>query len=107
MNPSHTITPRPETEITEDITRDNHDEQLLEDDDATPVVTPSQDTPTQHTNNNTTQTGITTPPMQTKLNASIPDEIPPPMFRQALENAPNPSRFLQTPQQESADNLSY
>ena len=96
MNPSHTVTPRPEMEITEDNTiRDNHDDQLLEDDGATPVVTPSQGTPTEHNSNSPTLTGITTP-VQTPVNASIPDEATPSMFRQALENAPNLSSFLQT-----------
>ena len=81
MNLPQNIPPRHETEINENITRDNHDEQPWEDNDATPIVTPNQDTSTQHTNNNATPTGITTPPVQTQFNDSITDEAIPPMFR--------------------------
>ena len=65
MNPPHTIPPRHETEIDDDNAIVNHDKQPLDNDDATSIVTPSQDTTPENTNNNDTPTGMTSPPMQT------------------------------------------
>ena len=107
MNPPCTIPPRPETNIDDNNAMDNHDGQPLENGDATPIVTLRQDTPTENTNNNDTPIGMTTPPVQTQFNDSNKDTETPQIFRQALENAPNPSSFLQTPQQEAVDNLSW
>ena len=105
MNPPNTIPPRNKMEINDNNAMDNHNEQPLENDDATPIVTPSQDTPTENTNNNDTPTGMTTPPVQTQFNDSNTDTATPQMFRQALENAPNPSSFLQTLRQETVNKL--
>ena len=62
-------------EITEvDALGDNHDDHLQDNDDATPVVTPSQGPPTQTTINSLTIANITAGPVQPQPSASFSGE---------------------------------
>ena len=67
----------------------------------------SQGPPTQTTINSLTIASITAGPVQPQPNASFSGEETLPMLRHALAAAPNPSSFIQTPQHDPDNNLSW
>lgn len=76
MDSQHTIPNRHETAIDDDNTRDPNPTQAIGDGVDNPIVTPSQEITSE--NNNTS--GMQTPPMGTRVNASTTDTATPQML---------------------------
>ena len=107
MDSPQTIPHRHETEIDDDSTRGAHPTQPSEDGVDNPIVTPSQEITSEINNTNNMTSGMQTSPMETRINDSTTDTATPQMFRQALEAAPNPSSFLQTPPPTTDPDMSW
>ena len=107
MDSPQTIPHRHETEIDDDSTRGAHPTQPSEDGADNPIVTPSQEITSETNNTNNMTSGMPTSPMGTRINDSTTETATPQMFRQALEAAPNPSSFLQTPPPTTDPDMSW